>query len=49
MNGFGIPAEFSNEASKNNIQKDIDKFDQLDTYTPKKYGELNHESHDVGL
>jgi hypothetical protein len=49
MNGFGVPAEFTNEASKNDIQKDIDKFDQLDTYTPKKYGELNHESNDVGL
>ena len=40
MNGFGVPAEFTNEASKNDIQKDIDKFDQLDTYTPKKYGLL---------
>ena len=49
LKGYEIPAEFSDEAHANEIKKDIENFDTLQPYTPKKYAELDHNSKNLDL
>jgi len=36
LNGYDIPAEFSDESHKREVDSDIGKFNTLGEYTPKK-------------
>jgi hypothetical protein len=49
LKGYDIPAEFSDEAHAKEIEKDIQKFDSLHPYSPKKYAELDHTSKSLDL
>jgi hypothetical protein len=49
LKGYDIPAEFSDEAHAKEIEKDIQKFDSLHPYTPKKYADLDHTSKNLDL
>lgn len=49
MNGYDIPAEFSDESHKREVDSDIGKFNTLGEYTPKKYAELDHDSPNLNL
>lgn len=44
MKGFEIPAEFSDERTKKDVENDIKSFDSLDEYKPKKFADLDHST-----
>ena len=47
--GYNSPAEFSDETHMKSVVNDINNFDKIGPYTPKKYHELNHSDPNVGL
>ena len=49
MPGLDLPMEFSDDAHRNQIERDMSQFDNLGTYTPKKYAELDHDSPNLHL
>lgn len=49
LKGYDIPAEFSDESHAKEIEKDIQKFDTLNPYAPKKYADLDHTSKNLDL